>query len=111
MFPYATLASDKSWQPGPYPGVELLILHKNEQSGGVTILRKFQAGVTVPAHVHPQANETVYVVSGEWQEGEISYTTGAFFYAPRGTAHGPHIARTEVVSLTIFDGPLTVAPA
>jgi hypothetical protein len=23
--------------------------------------------------------------------------------------HGPHITRTEVISLTIFDGPLTVA--
>ena len=23
--------------------------------------------------------------------------------------HGPHVARTEVVSLTVFDGPLTVA--
>jgi hypothetical protein len=23
--------------------------------------------------------------------------------------HGPHIARTEVISLTTFDGPLTVA--
>ena len=23
--------------------------------------------------------------------------------------HGPHVARTEVISLTMFDGPLTVA--
>src|SRR5204863_9231040 len=33
---------------------------------------------------------------------------GALFFAPKGTRHGPHIARTEVISLTIFDGPLTV---
>jgi hypothetical protein len=30
------------------------------------------------------------------------------FYALRSEAHGPHVARTEVVSLTVFDGPLTV---
>ncbi|MBC8097443.1 MAG: cupin domain-containing protein [Akkermansiaceae bacterium] len=105
------LAKDKTWQPGPYPGVELMLLHKNEATGGVTVLRKFHAGMTIPAHIHPDANESVYVLSGEWEEAGITHTTGAFFFAGRGTAHGPHIARTEVVSLTIFDGPLTVVNA
>jgi len=111
MFPYMALAKDKEWAPGPYPGVDLLILHKNDQTGGITILRKFRAGVTVPAHIHPQANEFVFVLSGEWEESGVVYTNGAFFFAPRGQAHGPHIARTEVISLTIFDGPLTVVNA
>jgi quercetin dioxygenase-like cupin family protein len=111
MFPYIALAKEKSWQPGPYAGVELMVLHKNDQTGGVTVLRKFHAGVTVPAHIHPQANESVYVLSGEWEEAGKVHTTGAFFFAPRGSAHGPHFAKTEVVSLTIFDGPLTVANA
>ena len=111
MFPYTTLAQDKAWQPGPYEGVELIFLHKNEQTGGVTVLRKFRAGVTVPAHIHPDANESVYVLSGEWEEAGTTFTEGAFFFAPRGQAHGPHVARTEVISLTIFDGPLTVRPA
>src|SRR5204862_238719 len=109
MFPYVTLAKDKSWQPGPYDGVELLVLHKNETTGGVTILRKFRAGLTVPAHVHPQANEYAYVLSGEWEESGAVYTTGAFFFAPKGVKHGPHHAKTEVISLTVFDGPLTAA--
>jgi len=75
MFPYVTLAKDKSWQPGPYDGVELLVLHKNEMTGGVTILRKFRAGLTVPAHIHPLANEYAYVLSGEWEESGAVYTT------------------------------------
>jgi len=111
MFPYVALTKDKEWKPGPYPGVELMMLHKNEQTGGVTVLRKFHAGVTIPAHIHPEANESVYVLSGEWEEAGTKHTTGAFFFAPRGTTHGPHIAKTEVVSLTIFDGPLTVVNA
>ncbi len=111
MFPYTAMAKDKQWQPGPYDGVELLVLRKDEATGGVTVLRKFKAGVTVPAHIHPQANESVYVLSGEWEESGVSYTAGAFFFAPKGTAHGPHVAKTEVVSLTIFDGPLSVVPA
>ena len=108
MFQYVALAKDKTWQPGPYPGVELLVLHKNDASGGVTVLRRFRAGTTVPAHIHPEANEHAYVLSGEWEESGEIYSEGAFFFAPKGHLHGPHVARTEVISLTIFDGPLTV---
>jgi quercetin dioxygenase-like cupin family protein len=109
MFQHVTLAADKPWQPGPYPGVELKLLHRNPATGGVTVLRKFTAGVTVPAHIHPQANETAYVLSGEWEEEGVTYGAGTCFFAPKGERHGPHVARTEVVSLTVFDGPLTVA--
>jgi quercetin dioxygenase-like cupin family protein len=108
MFPYTTLANEKAWQPGPYPGVELLTLHQDEKTGGVTVLRKFKAGTTVPAHVHPQANESCYILSGEWEESGKVYTADTFFYAPKGEPHGPHYARTDVVSFTVFDGPLTV---
>lgn len=108
MFPYVALAKEKNWQPGPYAGVELLVLHKNEVTGGVVLLRKFQAGTVVPAHIHPQANEHAYVLSGQWEESGVIYTEGSFFFAPKGELHGPHVARTEVISLTLFDGPLTV---
>ena len=108
MFQYIALAKEKEWQAGPYEGVELKPLHKNEATGGVVVLRKFKAGVTVPAHRHPDANEWAYVLSGEWEEAGEVYREGALFHAPRGETHGPHVARTEVVSLTIFDGPLTV---
>ncbi|HTH46668.1 MAG TPA: cupin domain-containing protein [Candidatus Limnocylindria bacterium] len=109
MFQHVALAAEKPWQPGPYAGVELRVLHRNSATGGVTVLRKFAAGVTVPAHVHPLANETAYVLSGQWEEESVTYGPGACFFAPKGERHGPHVARTEVVSLTIFDGPLTVA--
>jgi quercetin dioxygenase-like cupin family protein len=108
MFAYIALAKDKTWQPGPYAGVELMILQKNPVTGGVVALRKFAAGTAVPAHVHPLANESVFVLSGEWEEGGQVYSAGTYFFAARGERHGPHHARTEVISLTTFDGPLTV---
>lgn len=108
MFQYIAIADEKEWQPGPYEGVELKPLHKDETTGAVVVLRKFRAGVTVPAHIHPNANEWAYVLSGEWEESGVVYGKGALFHAPKGETHGPHIARTEVVSLTFFDGPLTV---
>lgn len=109
MFSCIALAKDKPWQPGPYPGVELKILHRNDSSGGVVVLRKFHEGQTIPAHRHPLANEWAWILSGEWEESGESYTPGTLFHAPRGVEHGPHKAKTEVISLTIFDGPLTVA--
>jgi quercetin dioxygenase-like cupin family protein len=108
MFPYTTQANEKQWQPGPYAGVELLVLHKNETTGGLTVLRKFKAGTTVPAHTHPQASESVYILSGEWVEDDKTFSAGAFLHVPRGQKHGPHFAKSEVISLTSFDGPLTI---
>ncbi len=109
MFPYLAHAADLPWQAGPYPGVELKILHKNEATSGLVILRKFCAGITVPAHTHPLASEWAWILSGEWEESGATYTAGTLFFAPKGTPHGPHVAKTEVLSLTHFDGPLTVA--
>lgn len=109
MFPCIALAEDKPWQPGPYPGVELKILHTHEATGGVVVLRKFHAGMTIPAHTHPVANEWAWILSGEWEESGVTYTPGTLFFAAKGVCHGPHVAKTEVVSLTMFDGALTVA--
>src|SRR5688572_29205023 len=80
MFPYVALMKDKSWQPGPYEGVELMILHRNETTGGVVVLRKFKAGYTIPAHTHPLANEWAYILSGEWNESGIIYSVGTLFF-------------------------------
>lgn len=108
MFQETTHTDTIEWQPGPYPGVQLKVLHRDPVTGGVTVLRKFAAGVIVPAHVHPLANETAYVLSGEWIEDGIGYGPGTCFRATKGELHGPHEARGEVLSLTVFDGPLTV---
>jgi quercetin dioxygenase-like cupin family protein len=108
MFPYMAQAEEQPWQPGPYPGVELRVLHRDPDTGAVAVLRRFGAGVTIPAHTHPEANERVYILAGEWEEEGTVHGPGTFFFAPKGVRHGPHHARTEVVSVTIFDGPLTV---
>ena len=89
--------------------MDLRVLRRDDTTGGVTVLRKFHAGVTVPAHTHPEAAESVYVILGEWDDDGIVYGPGTYFHVPRGIRHGLHRARTEVVSLTVFDGPLTVA--
>lgn len=109
MFPEVKNSAALPWVPGPYPGVELCVLHRDAATGGVTVLRKFKPGVTVPAHVHPLADELVYVLSGTWVEDGVSHGPGTVFRSPKGVQHGPHYAPDEVISLTVFNGPLTVA--
>lgn len=48
------------------------------------------------------------MLSGEWDESGVIHRPGTLFHAPKGIPHGPHVAKTEVKSLTLFDGPLTV---
>lgn len=108
MFQYLTHADAKPWQSGPYVGVELKFLHKNEATGGQVVLRKFAAGIQIPAHTHPMTNEWAFILSGEWVESDVTYGPGTLFHAPKGERHGPHFAKSEVISLTVFDGPLTV---
>ena len=64
MFPVTINEADLDWQAGPYSGVQLKILNRDEATGGVTVLRKFEKGTIVPAHIHPQANETAYILKG-----------------------------------------------
>jgi quercetin dioxygenase-like cupin family protein len=110
MFSYLAHADSIPWKPGPYPGVELKILHHHPETGGLVVLRKFASGITVPAHIHPLANEWAWVLSGEWIESGVRYCPGTLFFAGKGTPHGPHQAQGDVLSLTVFDGPLTVLP-
>jgi len=86
---------------------------ERKKPAALLVLRKFRAGVTVPAHIHPDANEFVYVLSGDIGEEAASHTPPAHFSLRREEPpHGPHfIAKTEVVSLTMFDGPLTIVDA
>ena len=108
MFQYILKADEKEWILGPYEGVKLKIFHKDEKTGGIVVLRKFEAGTKVPALTLTIANEWAYIISGEWEESDTVYSPGTLFFAPRGEKHGPHIAKSEVISLTHFDGPLTV---
>jgi anti-sigma factor ChrR (cupin superfamily) len=65
MFPYIALTKDKTWQPGPYDSIELMALHKNPDTNGVVVLRKFKAGHTIPAHTHHHAGNETKGISGD----------------------------------------------
>ena len=70
-----------------------------------TVMTHIEAGASIPEHWHTQADETVYVVSGDFVERGKSYGPGSFFVGKAGTSHVPTNCSGCTV-LTTFSAPL-----
>jgi quercetin dioxygenase-like cupin family protein len=93
------------WTALDLPGISMRVIHQHT-SGGMTVMTRFDPGALIPAHFHTKADETVFVVSGDFIEDNIEYGPGSFFAAAAGSPHGPHRSRTGCVVLTTFSAPL-----
>jgi quercetin dioxygenase-like cupin family protein len=103
----ATINTEKlPWTALDFPGVFMRIIHEHKQSGGMAVMTRLDPGASIPAHIHTKADETVFVISGDFVEDGIEYGPGSFFAAPAGAPHGPHLSRTGCVVLTTFSAPL-----
>ena len=99
------------WTPTDFPGVTRKIIHRDAKTGGMTLLRKLEPGAVIPAHTHTKADETVYVLEGDFLEDGLSHLPGSYFVAPAQIVHGPHSSRTGCVILTTFSDDLDFVPA
>ncbi len=108
MFPTIRLPNTTLWEASPYPGVEFAILSHDPANGASFLLRRFAPGTLIPAHRHPQTSESVVILKGKWIEANVAYGPGSFLHAPKNIVHGPHSAEKEVISVTWYDGPITV---
>lgn len=88
------------------PGVKIQPLHTDEISGAMTVLTHIAAGASIPEHWHSVADETVFVLKGDFIENGVSYGPGTFFVGKAGTSHGPHQTRTGCTVITTFSAPL-----
>jgi quercetin dioxygenase-like cupin family protein len=93
------------WVALDFPGVFMRIIHEDKKNGGMTVMTRLEPGASIPAHTHTRADETVFVISGDFIEA-VEYGSGSFFAAPAGVPHGPHGSRTGCVVLTTFSAPL-----
>ena len=100
MFPSATLAENKNWQPGPYPGSNCSSCTRTKPPAGQRLRNFKPAPLFPPTPIRRPTNSPMS--SGEWEES--ASLPPAHFFAPRGTQHGPHVARTEVISLRYLTG-------
>jgi quercetin dioxygenase-like cupin family protein len=95
-----------AWTPLDFAGVSMKVLQQNETTGGMTVMTRMAPGSSIPAHRHTRADETVYVIEGDFIEDGMSYGPGSFFAGRAGTPHGPHRSAGGCVLLTTFSAAL-----
>jgi anti-sigma factor ChrR (cupin superfamily) len=94
------------WTALDFPGVFMRKIQEHQKSGGMTVMTRLEPGASIPVHIHTNADETVFVISGDFIEEGVEHGPGSFFAAITGTPHGPHRSRTGCVVLTTFSTPL-----
>lgn len=95
-----------AWSPLDFPGVWLRVLHADPHTGAMTVLTRMAPGAVIPAHLHTKADETVYVLDGDFVEDGQSHGPGNFFAGKAGVAHGPHTTVGGCTVLTTFSAGL-----
>ena len=98
--------STLGWSPLDFPGVSMKVLRRVESTGGMTVMTRIAPGSSIPAHRHTHADETVFVVEGDFVEDGINYGPGSFFVGLAGSSHGPHRSSGGCVLLTTFSATL-----
>lgn len=93
------------WQPLAEPGVSgvfvKVLRFEKETRRAPTILLKFDAGATYPAHNHP-GGEEVFVLEGDLKLGKDHLYAGDYLYTP---PNGKHAVRSEGGCLVLVNVP------
>jgi anti-sigma factor ChrR (cupin superfamily) len=106
MYQLKRPAEDTNWTALDFPGVSMKPLHTEESTGATTVLTRLAPGAIIPRHRHTSADETVYVIEGDFIEDDQSFGPGSFFAGKAGTDHGPHRSTRGCVVLTRFSAPI-----
>lgn len=106
MYQHVISTDSLPWVPLDFPGVSMRVVHQDTRTGGMVVMTRLEAGATIPAHKHSQADETVFVLSGDFIEAGDTHGAGTYFVAPAGVSHGPHATRSGCIVLTTFSATL-----
>jgi quercetin dioxygenase-like cupin family protein len=88
--------------PVGFTGVTVRVLFQGANCGGLVVLARMAPGAVIPEHWHSSADETVYVLDGDFVEGGFTYGPGTFFYGKAGAPHGPHTSSGGCTALMHF---------
>ncbi|MFT7464197.1 MAG: anti-sigma factor ChrR (cupin superfamily) [Pseudohongiellaceae bacterium] len=76
------------WRPSPHSGVRWKKLRYDDETGASVVLLHFAPGASYGAHMHP-AGEQYFVLAGALQDGQSTWSQGAFVHHAPGSAHRP----------------------
>lgn len=74
------------WSPTPFAGIQVKTLLKDETSGLLTCLFKWDPGAELPMHVHVELEQT-FVLEGSLVEDDGEVTAGNYVWRPAGSSH------------------------
>lgn len=85
------------WEETPFPGVEMKVLLREEDTGLLTALLRWAPGAELPLHEHVEIEQT-YMLSGRLVDHEGEAGPGQFVWRPKGSRH---VARAPEGALMI----------
>ncbi|HEX3402171.1 MAG TPA: cupin domain-containing protein, partial [Acetobacteraceae bacterium] len=74
------------WKATPTAGIDMKILLRDEQSGLLTALFRWQPGAVLPLHEHVEIEQT-FVLEGSIVDEEGEVCAGDYVWRPRGNRH------------------------
>ncbi|SLN66459.1 cupin domain-containing protein [Oceanibacterium hippocampi] len=74
------------WKPTPTPGIDMKILLKDDESGLMTALFRWEPGTALDLHEHVEIEQT-FVLSGSIVDEEGEVRAGDFVWRPKGNRH------------------------
>jgi anti-sigma factor ChrR (cupin superfamily) len=74
------------WMPTPFKGIDVKTLLKDELTGLMTCLFRWQPGAELPMHEHVRLEQT-YVLEGSLVDDDGEVTAGNFVWRPAGSKH------------------------
>ena len=77
---------DLPWKPTPTPGIDMKVLVKDDDTGLLTALFRWQPGTTLALHEHVEIEQS-YVLEGEFEDDDGVYPAGNFAWRPKGHRH------------------------
>jgi quercetin dioxygenase-like cupin family protein len=106
MYGVKVRRQDGGWTPLDFPGVSMRVLFKDPATGAMAVVTRMDAGAVIPAHFHTKADETVFVIDGDFVEDGETFGPGSYFVGKAGTTHGPHGTAGGCSLLTHFSDDL-----
>lgn len=106
MYQHRVHAAQIEALPLGIPGVSARTLWTDATTGAVTVITEMQPGSEIPRHWHTNADETVYVLDGDFVEAGTPHGPGTYFVGAKGTWHGPHRTVMGCRVLTHFSAPI-----
>ena len=106
MYQHTSIVAEIAPQPLEFSGVSIRPLWSDAKTGALTVVTEMQPGAVIPRHSHTHADETVFVLEGDFIEDGVSHGPGTYFVGAKGTLHGPHETKGGCKVLTHFSATL-----